>query len=294
MNGCAFHPCFDPRQTILALNRWIIGETAKAAAEVTAAIEAYRFNDAANALYKFVWNVFCDWYLELAKPLLQGHDGPDKIETRATTAFVREEIIKLLHPFMPFMTEELWAITASKEVPRKSLLALAAWPELKALENPAAEEEIGFVIEVISEIRSVRADLNIPPASQIPAVLVNASAQMKTHAETWNETIKRLARLSELSFAPKPPEKSVQLLVRNTVCALPLEGIIDLEAENTRLAKEIAKLGGEAAKLESKLNNADFLARAPEEIVEENRERLGETLLRRDKLAAALARLRGA
>ncbi len=291
MNGCALHPSFEPRQTILALNSWIIGETAKAAAEVTAAIEAYRFNDAANAIYKFVWNIFCDWYLELAKPLLQGSDGPDKIETRATTAFVREQIVKLLHPFMPFMTEELWAITASKEEPRKNLLALAEWPELKGYENPAAESEIGFIVELISEIRSVRADLNVPAAAQIPAVLVNASAEIKSQAETWGETIKRLARLKEISLAQKPPEKSVQLLVRKTVCGLPLEGIIDLEAENARLAKEIATLGGEAAKLEAKLNNADFVARAPEEIVEENRERLGETLLRRDKLAAALAKL---
>jgi valyl-tRNA synthetase len=294
MNGCNLDASFDPKQTALALNSWIIGETAKAAAEVTAAIEAYRFNDAANALYKFVWNVFCDWYLELAKPLLQGHDGPDKIETRAATAFVREEIIKLLHPFMPFMTEELWAITASKEVPRNSLLALAEWPDLKGYQDPAAEAEIGFFVELISEIRSVRADLNVPPASQIPAVLVNASPEAKSHAETWQETIKRLARVSEISFAQQPPEKSVQLLVRKTVCALPLEGIIDLQAENARLAKEIAKLSSEAAKLEAKLNNADFIARAPEEIVEENRERLVEALSRRDKLNAALARLGGA
>jgi valyl-tRNA synthetase len=291
MNGCALHPSFDRHQTNLALNRWIIGETAKVTADVTAAIEAYRFNDAANAIYKFVWNVFCDWYLELAKPLLQGVDGADKEETRATTAFVREEIIKLLHPFMPFMTEELWAITASKEQPRNSLLALAQWPDLKGGENPAAEAEIGFIVELISEIRSVRAEINVPAAAEIPAVLVNASPETKSHAEKWRETIKRLARLSELSFAQKPPEKSVQLLVRQTVCALHLEGIIDLEAENARLAKEIAKLGGEAAKLEAKLNNAEFIARAPEEIVEENRERLSETLLRRDKLAAALARL---
>jgi valyl-tRNA synthetase len=291
MHGCVLQPSFDPHQTILALNRWIIGETAKVTAEVTAAIEAYRFNDAANAMYKFVWNIFCDWYLELAKPLLQGADGADKSETRATTAFVREQIVKLLHPFMPFMTEELWAITAAKEQPRKGLLALADWPEPRDYENPAAEAEIGFIVELISEIRSVRADLNVPAASQIPAVLVNASAEIKSHAETWGETIKRLARLKEISFAQKPPEKSVQLLVRKTVCALPLEGIIDLEAENARLAKQITKLAGEAAKLEAKLNNSDFVARAPEEIVEENRERLGETRLRRDKLAAALTQL---
>ncbi len=291
MNGCALYPAFDPRQTILALNSWAISETAKVTAQVTEAIEAYRFNDAAHAVYKFVWNIFCDWYLELAKPILQGHEGPDKIETRAAIAFVRDEILKLLHPFMPFMTEELWRITTSKEHPRTCLLALAQWPQFKHCENPAAVAEIGFVIELISEIRSVRADLNIPAAAQIPAVLVNPSPQMKSHVESWDKTIARLARLQGISFAQKPPEKSVQFLVRGMVCALPLQGIVDIDAEAARLATEIAKLRADALRLETKLNKADFLIRAPEEIVEENRERLAETISREEKLAAALARL---
>jgi valyl-tRNA synthetase len=294
MNGCVLQASFDPEQVVLALNCWIIAETAKTFAEVTAAIESYRFNEAAGAAYKFVWNIFCDWYLELAKPLLQGCDGPDKTETRATTAFVREEILKLLHPFMPFMTEELWRITASKEHPRKSLLALARWPLLKRCENPAAEAEIGFIVALISEIRSVRAEINIPAAAQIPLVLASAPSAIKSYAEKWGETIKRLARVTGISFAIEPPEKSVQLLVRGTVCALPLQGIVDLEAEKARLTKEIAKLNGEAMKLEAKLNNSDFIVRAPEEVVEESRERLGETLLRVEKLGAARARLAGA
>ena len=293
MNGCVLQATFDPRQTNLKLNGWIIGETAKAIAEVTAAIETYRFNDAANTAYRFVWNIFCDWYLELAKPLLQGADGPAKDETRATTAFVLEQIVKLLHPFMPFMTEELWSITATEELPRASLLALAEWPELEGCENPAAEAEIGFIVELISEIRSVRAEMNMPAAAQIPLVLVNASPEAKSHAKDWDETIKRLARLSKLSFAPEAPEKSVQIIVRKTLAALPLHGIIDIEAEKMRLAKEIAKLTGEAGKIEAKLNNADFVARAPEDIVEENRERLLEAVSRVEKLEAARTRLGG-
>jgi valyl-tRNA synthetase len=291
MNGCVLPAAFDPRGTILPLNRWIIGETAKAVAEVTVAIEAYRFNDAANAAYRFVWNTFCDWYLELAKPLLQGADGPQKEETRATTAFVREETIKLLHPFMPFITEELWAITAPPGEPRASLLALAQWPSLAGCENPEAEAEIGFIVELISEIRSVRAEMNIPAAAQIPLVLVNASLEAKSHAQGWGETIKRLARLSGISFSAEPPGNSVQLVIRNSLAALPLEGIIDIAAEKNRLSKEMARLTGEAEKIEAKLGNADFAARAPEEVVEENRERLAEMLSRRDKLAAALERL---
>ena len=293
MNDCVFEAAFNPRLTTLALNGWIVGETAKAIAEVTAAIETYRFNDAANAAYRFVWNIFCDWYLELAKPLLQGADGPGKIETRATTAFVREQIVTLLHPFMPFMTEELWSITATDELPRASLLALAEWPELDGCENPEAEAEIGFIVELISEIRSVRAEMNVPAAAQIPLVLVNASNAAKSHAEGWDETIKRLGRLSVISFAPEAPEKSVQMVVRKTIAALPLQGIIDFEAEKTRLAKEIAKLKGDADKIEVKLRNADFVARAPEEVVEENRERREDALSRMEKLAAALVKLGG-
>ncbi|MGI8569090.1 MAG: valine--tRNA ligase [Methylocella sp.] len=294
MNGCVFQDTFNPRQTSLKLNGWIVGETAKTIAEVSAAVESYRFNDAANAAYRFVWNIFCDWYLELAKPLLQGADGPAKDETRATTAFVREQIVKLLHPFMPFMTEELWAITTGKELPRATLLALAKWPELDGCENPEAEAEIGFIVELISEIRSVRAEMNVPAAAQIPLMLVNASPETKSRAKNWDETIKHLARLSEISFAPEAPQKSVQMVVRKTVAALPLQGIIDFEAEKTRLAKEIAKLKGDADKIEAKLRNADFVARAPEEVVEENRERQEDALSRMEKLAAALAKLGGA
>jgi valyl-tRNA synthetase len=293
MNGCVRQASFDPRQVQITLNSWIIDETSKALADVTAAIEAYRFNDAANAAYRFVWNIFCDWYLELAKPLLQGADGPAKDETRAATAFVIEEITKLLHPFMPFMTEELWAITATAELPRANLLALTEWPRMEGYENPAAEAEIGFIVELISEIRSVRAEMNVPAATQIPLVLVHASPEAKSCAETWDETIKRLARLSEISFAAEAPEKSVQMIVRKTLAALPLQGIVDVEAEKARLAKEIAKLTGDASKIEAKLNNADFVARAPEDIIEENRDRLSEALSRVEKLEAARARLGG-
>jgi valyl-tRNA synthetase len=294
MNGCVLDPAFDPRQTEITLNSWIVGEAAKTVAEVTSAIEAYRFNEAAGAAYRFVWNIFCDWYLELAKPLLQGADGPAKEETRAATAFVREQILKLLHPFMPFITEELWAITASPHRPRASLLALAGWPDLKGCENPAAEAEIGFIVELISEIRSVRAEMNVPPAAQIPLVLVNASAGVRAYVKTWDETVRRLARLSEITFSGAAPPKSAQTVVRQTVAALPLHGFVDIESEKTRLAKEIAKLKGESSKIEAKLNNRDFVARAPEEIVEENRERLAEALSKQEKLAAALERLQGA
>jgi valyl-tRNA synthetase len=286
INGCIGNAGFDPRAARVTLNQWIIGEAAKAIADVTTAIQAYRFNDAANAAYRFVWNIFCDWYLELAKPLLQGADETAKAETQATTAFILDQAVKLLHPFMPFITEELWA-----NAPRETVLALAQWPSLDGLSFPAAEAEIGFVVELISEIRSVRSEMNVPAGAQVPLVLVGADPDARGRAETWTDVLKRLARLSDLSFAAEAPGQAAQMIVRGTLAALPLEGIIDFAAEKTRLAKEIEKLHAEAKKIEAKLGNADFVARAPEEVVDENRERLAEAQSRAEKLAAALQRL---
>jgi valyl-tRNA synthetase len=275
----------------VTLNQWIIGEAAKAVAETAGAITAYRFNDAANAAYRFVWNIFCDWYLELSKPLFLGTDESAKAETRAAAAFVLDVILKLLHPFMPFITEELWNLTASAASPRSSVLALADWPVLEGCENAAAEAEIGWVVELISELRSVRSEMNVPAGAQVPLVLVAAPAEVTARAGAWEETIKRLARASEVSFSAQAPEQSVQAIVRGTVAALPLQGVIDFAAEKVRLAKEIEKLKGEAKKIEAKLGNADFISRAPEEVVEENRERLAEIGARIEKLSAAQARL---
>ncbi len=293
MNGCFRKAGFDPRGVEQTLNRWIIGETARAVTEVTAAIEAYRFNDSANVAYRFVWNIFCDWYLELAKPVLQGADGPAKDETRATTAFVIDEITKLLHPFMPFLTEELWAIKGAEGEPRESLLALASWPDLAGLEDADAEAEIGWIVDLVSEVRSVRNEMNVPAGAQIPLVLVEAPAVVEARARVWDETIRRLARLSDISFASVAPRSSAQMIVRGVVVALPLEGVIDIAAETARLTKEIAREEGEVKKVDAKLGNADFVRRAPEEVVEENRERRQEALARIEKMRAALDRLNG-
>ncbi len=282
---------FDPRALSIVLNRWIIGEASKAAADVTAAIRAYRFNDAANAIYRFVWNIFCDWYLEFSKPLLLGTDEAAKAETRAATAFVLEQILKLLHPFMPFITEELWGSEILGEAKRDTCLALAPWPRLEGCEDAAAEAEIGFVVDVVSEVRSVRSEMNVPAGAQIPLVFIAAEAQIIARAKNWEATIQRLARLSEISFAGEAPAQAAQLVARGTLAALPLEGIIDFAAEKARLLKEIDRLTSEAKKIEAKLGNADFISRAPEEVVEENRERLADAQERREKLAAALARL---
>ena len=293
MNGCRRIDGFDPRQTTVSLNRWIIGETAKAHAEVTTAIETYRFNDAANAAYRFVWNVFCDWYVELAKPMLQAEgEQVGRAETQATSAFVLDEIVKLLHPFMPFFTEELWTIKGADGPARTSVLALAPWSDLSGLVDPEAEAEIGWMIDLVSEVRSVRAEMGVPAGAQIPLVLVGADAAIEKRAAVWTDTIKRMARLSDISTAKEAPPQSVQLPVRGSLAALPLEGIIDFAAEMARLEKEIAKLASEEAKIKAKLDNADFMRRAPDDVVEEQRERLAEAESRRAKLETALSRLK--
>ena len=290
MNGCARVAGYDPKANKNVLNRWIVTEAARTTKEISAAIEAYRFNDAANAAYRFVWNIFCDWYVELTKPLLSGEDGPAKDETRACTAFTLDQIYALLHPFMPFITEELWAIKGEAGPKRESLLALAQWPQLEGLEDEAAEAEIGWIVELVSEIRSLRAEMNLG-ATEIPLVLVGADAAVQARALRWQDTLQKLARLSGVAFAEAPPKSSAQLLVRGTLAALPLEGVIDLAAEAKRLDKEIEKNESEVKKLDAKLANEGFLAKAEEEVIDEHRERRATALARIETLKAARARL---
>jgi valyl-tRNA synthetase len=322
MNACATPADFDPVRASQTLNRWIAHETARATREVTEAIEAYRFNDAAGAIYRFVWNVYCDWYLELAKPVLMGEEGEAKSETRATVAWARDEILKLLHPFMPFITEELWAVTSKRD----GLLALAPWPRKAAdlaaeqaaliaatsspadpftatilplvepadFSDPAAEAEIGWVVDLVTAIRSVRAEMNIPPATLTALVLSGASAETRERAPRWSDVIKRMARLSDISFADRAPEGSVQLLVRGEVASLPLKGVIDLAAEKARLDKEIAKADADIKRVDAKLANEKFVANAPEEVVEEEKEKREAAVERKNKILEALERLKAA
>ena len=285
LNGCARAEGFDPADAHAPLNRWILGEARKAVAETAEAIEAFRFNDAANGAYRFVWSVFCDWHLELAKPLLQGGaEGALKAETQATIAYVLDVVYALLHPFMPFVTEELWAIKGQDGAARPGLLALGPWPKSGTAADSEAEAEIGFVVELISEIRSLRSEMGVAPAATLPLIVVAPDFLRRAIMESWAETIQRLARVSEFEFVMAQPAGSAPIMVRDTLCALPLAGVIDIVAETARLIKEIAREQGEIAKVDAKLSNRDFLARAPEEVVEENRERREASLSRIEKL----------
>ncbi|MCG7394058.1 valine--tRNA ligase [Microvirga sp. ACRRW] len=291
MNECKRVAGFDPKSVKETLNKWALSECAKAINEVAAGIQAYKFNEAAGAAYRFVWNVFCDWTLELSKPVLQGADSPAKDETRATIAFILDEICKLLHPIMPFLTEELWEVKGQEGPKREQILALSSWSNLDHLIDGQAEAEIGWVVDLVNEIRSARSETNVPAGAQIPLALVASSADVKARADRWGDIVKRLARISDISFADTAPKSSIQLLIRGEVAALPLEGVIDLDAERARLAKEIQKLDAEVGKIDAKLGNADFIKRAPEEVVDEQRERREEALARKAKMEEALGRL---
>ncbi len=293
MNGCVRVEGFDPARADGTLARWIIGEAARASFEVTAAIEAYRFNDAAGAVYRFLWNVFCDWHLELAKPVLSGADGPAKDEVRAATAFVLDVSLKLLHPFMPFLTEELWARTGEVGPARDGLLVLSSWPDLAGLEAPDAEAEVGWVVDLITEIRSVRAEMNVPAGAQVPLVLVETAPETHARALAWDDALRRLARLSAVSFSQTAPAESVQMVVRGETAALPLSGVVDLAAELVRLRKEEGKLDQEVSRIDGKLSNESFIARAPEDVVEAEREKRTEYLARKDKVRTAIQQLSG-
>ena len=292
MNGVARAAQFDPKSATETLNRWILGEAARTTKEVTAAIEAYKFNEAAGAVYRFVWSVYCDWYIELAKPMLTGADGAAKNETRATAAFVQDEILKLLHPFMPFLTEELWRLTAAQGAKREGLITLSPWPRLEGFEDEKAEAEIGWLVDLVSAVRSVRSEMNVPAGAQVPLVLP-AGKSTETRVGRWGEALRRLARLSDITFAAKPPAGSVHLLVRGEIAAMPLKGVVDLAAERARLEKELKKVADDIDRVDKKLQNADFMARAPEEVVDEQREKRAEAEDRRAKINEALERLKG-
>jgi valyl-tRNA synthetase len=292
INACLPVKDFDPASAKQTINRWIAGDSERALAAVTEAIEAYRFNEAAGAIYSFIWHKFCDWYLELIKPILAGNDEA-AAETRAMTAWVLDRALKLLHPFMPFVTEELWAKLAATDAPRDSLLILAPWPKHLGLENAAADAEIGWVIRLISEVRSVRSEMNVPAGARVPLVVSGASDETMARAKRHEETILRLARIEAMSFG-KAPAGAVQIVLDEATLALPLAGIIDVAAESKRLKREIDKVGSEIRQLDAKLANEKFVARAPEHVVEEQRERKADAEATAARLEQALKRLEAA
>ena len=290
MNGVAPLPGFDPASARSPLCRWVLDAANEAVAEATAALEAYRFDDYAASCYRMTWNNFCDWFLEFAKPVLNGPDGPAKDEVRATAAHVLGVLLRLLHPAMPFVTEHLWDHFGYGS---DCSLIRAQWPTPAPVQAPeAARAELDWVVRLIGEVRAVRAEMNVAPSALAPILLRDARPETLARAQTWSEAIRRMGRANEVGpLRGELPPGSAQAVVDEATVVLPLAGIIDLAAERARLEKDRAKALGEAEKVARKLGNAEFVQRAKPEIVEENRERLTAYEQEAARLAAAIARI---
>jgi valyl-tRNA synthetase len=269
MNACRPDPGFDPRAVTLTANRWIVGETGRLRETLDAALAAYRFNDAAGALYAHVWGKVCDWYVELAKPLFA--DPEAAAETRATMAWVLDQCLLLMHPFMPFVTEALWGQTAA----RPKLLAHGDWPGYgPELIDPAADAEMNWVIGLIEEIRSVRAQMHVPAGARVPLVELELGAAQAAALERNRALVERLARIERFERAAEAPKGGVTIAREGGTFCLPLADVIDIAAERDRLGKALAKLEKETGGIRGKLANPAFVAKAPEEVVDEQRARL--------------------
>lgn len=290
MNGVARNDEFSLVDAKLTINRWILTELTRASREITESITSYRFNEAADAAYRFVWNLFCDWYLELLKPVFAGEDEAAKVESHAVAAFVLDEIYKLLHPFMPFMTEELWTRTAEGGVERSTLLCHAAWPAPR-FEDVEAAAEINWLVELVSGIRSVRSEMNVPPAATAPLVMVGPAAVTRERLKRHASAIQRLARVGEITDANEAPKGAAQIVIGEATACLPLGSLIDLAAEAARLKKELAKTSDEIGRIQKKLSNPQFVAKAAEDVVTAERDKLVEFQEAEQKLKTALSRV---
>jgi len=332
LNGCALDAGFDPTRSTQTVNLWLAHEVRRTQQEVTAALEGYRFNDAANAIYQFVWGSFCDWYLEFIKPIfaeeravfsalrllheverteerwgdldvaavverfLQHAEASEAdhgrvaaaIETRAAAAWAFDRILRMLHPFMPFVTEELWGLTAARE----GMLARAAWPSFgDELRDDEAAAEMDWVIRLVTAVRSIRAEMNVPAGARIPLLLRGASASTLERLERHRDSILRLARLDRAEAAAQTPTGSAQLVLDEATLALPLAEVIDLDKEKARLVRELDKAAADHARIVARLGNVGFVGKAPGHVIEAERERLSELERTQSRLAEALARL---
>ncbi len=271
------------------LNRWIIGEVARVREEVDASLAAYRFNDAANALYAFVWGKFCDWYVEFSKPLLSSEDPEIVAETRVTMGWALDQCLILLHPIMPFITEELWSLTGN----HPKLLVHTDWPTYQAadLVDENADREMNWVISLIDEIRSARSQMHVPAGLKIPMVQVQLDEAGEAAWKRNEDLILRLARVDRLTVSPDVPKGAITIAVEGGLFALPLADIIDIAEEKARLEKSLDKLGKDLGGLRGRLNNPKFVESAPDDVVEETREQLTQKEDEAAKLKAAVARL---
>ena len=277
-NGISASTSLEAPAASLPVNRWIISEVADTVAEMERAFAAYRFDDAANAVYSFAWDRFCDWYLELIK-------GAIDDETRATAGWVLDQILVMLHPFMPFITEELWTGLGDRE---NYPLITAKWPAPSAARDAEASADIDWLIKLVRELRGAKAELGLPPGARLTG---HFPASLKARTERLAAQLDRLARLEAIRFDPAPAGASAQLVVEGETITIPLEGVIDIAAERERLTKALAAAVKERDSLAGRLGNASFIERAKPEAVEKARADHSAKTAEADRLTAALARL---
>jgi valyl-tRNA synthetase len=293
MNECIADPNFDPKKAQQNLNRWIVGRLVKARQAVDLALEGYRFDTAAGALYQFAWGEFCDWHLEFAKPVFLSEDAAAKAETRAVTAWVLGQLLHLMHPLMPFITEELWEQVRPKGT--SSALMTAHWPDLAPeLIDAKADADLDWVIRLIGEVRALRTEMNVAPGAQVNMVIKDAGAETKDRIAQYGDLIKRLARAEQIDITSgEPPKGAAQIVLDEATVFLPLAGIIDIAKERARLTKELDKAKAEAERIEKKLANPQFVSRADPTVIEEQRTKLAEFEQAKAKFTQALERLAG-
>jgi valyl-tRNA synthetase len=290
MNGCVAVPGFGPKTVTQPVNRWIIGRLVYAKQAVDLAMEGYRYDSAASALYHFAWGEFCDWFLEFAKPIFQGEDETAKAETRAVTAWVLGQLLHLMHPFMPFITEELWTQVGPAG---SGQLITAAWPEVAGdLIDKDADADLGWVTRLVGEVRGLRSEMNVPPASQVTQLVKDANAETRDRIVRYGDLVCRLARAQSLGVTGlEAPKGAAQIVLDEATVFMPLADIIDFAKERARLSKELDKTNGEGEKIAKKLGNPQFIAKADPEVIEEQRQRLAEVEQAKTKLQQALDRL---
>jgi valyl-tRNA synthetase len=290
MNRCLLPPGFDPRGARAGVNRWILGEFAAAVASIDAALAGFRFNDAAGAAYQFAWGTFCDWYLEFAKPLLAGDDAAAKAETRAVAAFVLRGLLQALHPMMPFVTEELWD---KLDHGAGGMLILSPWPDPATLpRDDDAKAELDWIVRAITELRVLRSEMNVPAAARLTLVVRDATPAASAALRGHLGPLATLARLERVEFDTPPAPGSAQIVLPGATLSVQLAGVIDPAAEILRLGREIERQRAAIEKIDRKLANADFLAKADPVVVEEQRDRRDEAAGALSRLEAAAARLR--
>ncbi len=294
MNDCFPKGGFDPSKVKNTLNKWIIGEVVNTTTAIEKCLDAYKFNDASNAIYQFTWGTFCDWYLEFTKPFLAEGDQALKDEIKGTTGWVLEQILKLLNPFMPYITEELFAQIAKRRT--GETLLTTEWPEYSAsFVHKDSMDEIGWMQNFIGQIRSVRSDMNVPAGAKIALIVQHANENTKSRIATYEPILKQMARLASIEhLAGKAPGRSIKAIAGESTLILPIADLIDLDKERERLQKQITKLQDDIRKTDEKLGNQQFVSNAPPEILEEFRNRKTEFQQVIDKLTEALKQLEAA